>query len=182
MSDTQLTIRLSPDLTTRLEDYTRIHPDLSKSAVITTALDGYLPKRAAPVRQEPGAGQDAESGRAGRDFGMDAGRRLAEHFGRLLSPVAAEVELPGGRKATVRTARDRNTQWGCLDTLRDRVEVMLCAYTRDGTTYQVWEITREEWKDLARPASAGHKLHGKLTLVRKSDVALRGKRLEDVTL
>lgn len=182
MTDTPLTIRLSPDLNARLDDYTRINPDLSKSGVATMALDQFLPKSASVGRAPPSAGQDAETGRNGRDFGMDAGRRLAERFGRLISPIAAEIEMPNGKKASLRTARDRNTQWGCLDTIRDRVDLIICAYTRDGSTYQIWEITTSAWRTIARPASAGHKLHGKLTLARKSDVERLGRRLPDVSL
>ena len=180
MNNIQISIRVSADLMARLDTYISEHPAMSRSVVIDAALDAYLPK--VQHRAPPGAGQNAETGRAGRDFGVIAGRAIAQKLGELIDPVATKVKLADGRIATIRTARNRNTQWGCLDTVLNSVDVIVCAYTKDGMSYEAWELAPDQWKSHARPASPGHKLHGKLTLVRKSYVQEIGNRMPNITL
>lgn len=184
MDTSQITVRISTSLLARVDEFVANNPAKSRSVVIDEALESYLPPstRARRSVAPPGAGQDQETGRAGRDFGVTAGRAIAEKLGKLISPVATELVLPDGRRATVRTAKNRNTQWGCLDTVRDRVDVIICAYTKDGRTFDAWEVTPERWRKGAREASPNHKLHGKLTLMRKSDVGIVGKRLPEIVL
>lgn len=184
--DIQLTIRLPKDVSDRLGQFVLENPASSKSSTTAHALDLFLPKTKIakrPVsRAAPGAGQDEVTGRAGRDFGVSTGRALCLKLGELIDPVATEVRLRDGRRATVRTARNRNTQWGCLDSVRSRVDVIICAYTKDDREFQLWELTPAKWEHIARPASPGHKLRGKLTLVSKSKVELVGTRLGYITL
>jgi hypothetical protein len=180
MNTVQISVRLSANLVARLDTYITKHPAMSRSVVIDAALDAYLPK--VRHRAPPGAGQDAETGRAGRNFGVKAGREIAQKLGELIDPVATKVRLLDGRIATVRTARNRNTQWGCLDTVLESVDVLVCAYTKDVKNYEGWEIVPSQWEEHARPASPGHKLHGKLTLVRKSDVQHYGTKMADISL
>lgn len=188
MNDVQLTVRISEALAKRLDAHVDENPAFSRSSIVVRALDAFLPmfpdtppkkdRRRAP----PGAGQDETSGREGRDFGVSAGRRLAEKLGSLVSPIATELELVDGRPATIRTARRRNTQWGCLDTVLQRVDIIICAYTKDDKNFQLWEITPEIWRRESRSASAGHKLHGKLTLINKATAEKFGRRLPDQSL
>lgn len=182
--DVQLTIRISDNIRQRLDAYVIANPDWSKSSVAGEALDRFLPveKGLKSKRAVPGAGQDSETGKAGRDFGMEAGRRIAAHYGRLVSSVAATLRLEDGRHATVRTAKGRNTQWGCLNSVLKGVDLIYCAYAKDGKTFEVWEVQPEKWKLKARPASIGHKLHGKLTLVSKSDMKEIGKKIAEALL
>lgn len=184
--DVQLTIRIPSDVSDRLEKFVLANPASSKSSATAYALDLFLPssptQKQRHTRATPGAGQDEITGRAGRDFGMSAGRALCSELGDLIDPVATEVRLRDGRRATVRTARNRNTQWGCLDSVRGRVDAIICAYTKDDRVFQLWEVTPEDWFGMSRPASSGHKLHGKLTLVSKSKVEKAGKRLDDIVL
>ena len=184
MPPSQVTVRLSANVLGRLDQYIRANPAKSRSAVVIEALDAFLPSsgRSGLSRALPGAGQDAETGRAGRDFGVTAGRAIAEQLGKLVDPVATELRLPDGRRATVRTAKKRNLQWGCLHSVRDRVDSIICAYTKDEKTFEVWEVTPAQWRSIAREASPGHKLHGRLTLVRKSDVEQRGKAMPKIVL
>ena len=127
-------------------------------------------------------GQDETSGRQAAEFGVRAGRALAGRLGQLVSPVANELLLPDGRRATVRTARGRNTQWGCLNDVLARVDVVLCAFSPDARVFELWEIDARIWAREARDASAGHKLHGRMTLMGQSGVRKWGKRLADVEL
>ena len=108
-------------------------------------------------------------------FRSTAGRALARQIGKLISPVATELILPDGRPATLRTAKGSNTQWGCLNSLLKRIEVVLCAYAPDGVNFEIWEVDAEVWQREARNASPGHKLHNKLTLLGKSGVRQHGK-------
>jgi hypothetical protein len=96
--------------------------------------------------------------------------------------VATELKLPDGRRATLRTAKGRNTQWGCLNTLLERIDVVLCAFTSDGTSFVVWEVDAKVWAREARNASPGHKLHNKLTLLGKSGVEKFGKPFGNYTI
>ncbi len=107
--------------------------------------------------------QDAISGREGRDFGVRTGRALAAQLGTLVSSTASELRLPDGRGATLRVARNANTTFGCLNTLRDRVDVVLCAYTKDSQSFDLWEVPVAVWQRHARQASSGSTLHGRLT-------------------
>jgi hypothetical protein len=184
MPPSLVTVRLSANLLGRLDQYVSAHPAMSRSAVVIEALDSFLPSSARPglSRALPGAGQDAETGKAGRDFGVAAGRAIARQLGELLDPVATELRLPDGRKATVRTAKKRNLQWGCLHSVRDRVDSIICAYTKDEKTFELWELTPAQWQSIAREASPGHTLHGRLTLVRKSDVERVGKPRSGIVL
>lgn len=129
-----------------------------------------------------GRGQDEVSGREGNEFGTSAGRALAGQIGELISPVATELKLPDGRRATLRTAKGRNTQWGCLNTVLARIDVVLCAFTPDGTNFNVWEVDAKVWAREARNASVGHKLHNKLTLLGKSGVEKFGKPFGDYSI
>jgi hypothetical protein len=184
--DIQLTIRLPKDVSDRLDQFVLLNPASSKSSTTAHALDLFLPNASTEKRRStravPGAGQDQITGRAGRDFGVSAGRALCLELGELIDPVATELRLRDGRRATIRTARNRNTQWGCLDSVRGRVDVIICAYTKDDREFQLWEVTPEKWDRLARPASPGHKLHGKLTLVSKSKVEIVGTKLDNIVL
>lgn len=173
-----ITVRLDPVLASRLGDFLVQNPSLSAASVAARALDEYLPKprgAAASRGTKPHGGQDEVSGREGHDFGVSAGRALAAKLGELLSPVATELTLPDGRRATLRTARGRNTQWGCLNTLLERVDVVLCAFTRDGRIFDVWEVDAKIWAREGRNASSGHKLHDKMTLMGKSAVEKFGR-------
>ncbi len=126
--------------------------------------------------------QDAASGREGRDFGMKTGRALAAQLGTLVSKTATELRLPDRRMATLRVARNGNTTFGCLNTLRDRVDVILCAYTKDGRSFDLWELPVSIWRLHARDASTGSTLRGKLTQMSRSAVILHGKALGRVVL
>jgi hypothetical protein len=146
--------------------------------VAIRALDSYLAKAPgilATRASKANSGQDEISGREGYEFGVSAGRALAVQIGELISPVATELKLPDGRRATLRTAKGRNTQWGCLNTLLERIDVVLCAFTPDGVNFDIWEVDARIWAREARNASPGHKLHNKLTLLGKSGVEKFGK-------
>jgi predicted transcriptional regulator len=173
-----VTVRLDHGLASRLTKFLAENPSQSAASVTVRALDEYLPtaaRVAATKRVEPAGGQDEVSGREGYEFGISAGRALASQIGELISPVATELRLPDGRRATLRTAKGRNTQWGCLNTLLERIAVVLCAFTPDGTNFDVWEVDAKVWAREARNASPGHKLHNKLTLLGKSGVEKFGK-------
>ena len=124
MSTSQITVRVPTSVLARLDEYIAAHPAMSRSTVIGEAIDAHLPaaSRLRVFNAPPGAGQDAETGRAGRDFGVSAGRAIAKKLGDLINPVATELILSDGRRATVRTAKKRNLQWGCLHSVRDRVD------------------------------------------------------------
>lgn len=126
--------------------------------------------------------QDAASGREGRDFGVNTGRALAAQLGTLVSRTATELRLPDGRMATLRVAQNANTTFGCLNILRDRVDVILCAYTRDGRSFDLWELPTAVWSLRAREASTGSTLRGKLTQRSRSAVSTHGKALGRVVL
>lgn len=126
--------------------------------------------------------QDAASGREGRDFGMKTGRALAAQLGTLVSKTATELRLPARRMATLRVARNSNTTFGCLNALRDRVDVVLCAYTKDGRSFDLWELPVAIWRLHAREASTGSTLRGKLTQMSHSAVNAHGKALGRVEL
>ena len=173
-----ITVRLDHDLASRLRKFLATNPSLSAASVAVSALDKYLPKvPAANPSKSPklGGAQDEVSGREGYEFGTSAGRALAAQIGELVSPVATELLLPDGRRATLRTAKGSNTQWGCLNTMLERIEVVLCAFTADGTNFEVWEVDAKIWAQEARNASPGHKLHNKLTLLGKSSARKFGK-------
>jgi len=173
-----ITVRLDHNLATRLDRFLAENPSLSAASVAVRALDQYLPAPPIIVSKKPiksGGGQDEVSGREGYEFGISAGRALASQIGELISPVATELKLPDGRRATLRTAKGRNTQWGCLNTLLERIDVVLCAFASDGTNFDVWEVDAKVWAREARNASPGHKLHDKLTLLGKSSVEKFGK-------
>jgi hypothetical protein len=173
-----ISVRLDQDLASRLGKFLDENPSLSAASVATRALDAYLPKAlkiSATKAFKPGGDQDEISGRDGYEFGISAGRALASQIGELISPVATELRLPDGRRATLRTAKGRNTQWGCLNTLLGRIDVVLCAFTSDGVSFDVWEVDAKVWEREARNASPGHKLHNKLTLMGKSGVEKFGK-------
>jgi hypothetical protein len=180
-----ITVRLDHDLSSRLGMFLVQNPSLSAASVAVRALDGFLPKAPEDVSTKPtrsGGGQDEFSGREGYEFGVSAGRALASQIGKLVSPVATELKLPDGRRATLRTAKGRNTQWGCLNTLLERIDVVLCAFTSDGTSFVVWEVDAKVWAREARNASPGHKLHNKLTLLGKSGVEKFGKPFGNYTI
>ena len=94
---------------------------------------------------------------------MRVGRALAAQLGRLASATACELELPDGRRATLRVAKPKNTSWGCTHLLRDRVDLILCAETDDDVTFRVWALSASDWKAHAREASAGSKNFGRLS-------------------
>lgn len=173
-----ITVRLDSGLASRIDKYLAENPSLSAASVAVRALDEYLPLAPKFVSVKPrkgGGGQDDSSGREGYEFGIAAGRALATKIGELVSPVATELKLPDGRRATLRTAKGRNTQWGCLNTLLERIDVVLCAYTPDGMNFDIWVVDAKIWAREARNASPGHKLHNKLTLLGKSGVEKYGK-------
>lgn len=180
-----ITVRLDNDLACRLGKFLAENPSLSAASVAIRALDKYLPKAPKMRSTKPsksGGGQDEISGREGYEFGVSAGRALASQIGELISPVATELKLPDGRRATLRTAKGRNTQWGCLNTLLERINVVLCAFTSDGVNFEVWEVDAKVWAREARNASPGHKLHDKLTLMGKSGVEKFGKPFGNYTI
>ena len=181
-----LTVRLDEAMSNRLGQFLVDNPEMSGATATVRALDAFLPRlskvKPAGASATNGGGQDEISGRAGRDFGVSAGRALAEKLGRLVSPVATELELKDGRKATLRTAKKRNTQWGCLKTVLERVDVVLCAYTSDENHFEVWEVNVADWIEHGRNASSGHKLHNKMLLMGKSDVRRFGRKFADIEL
>jgi len=180
-----ITVRLDHNLASRLDKFLAENPGFSAASVAVRALEKYLPdipRIVSPKTFRSGGGQDEVSGREGYEFGVSAGRALASQIGELISPVATELKLPDGRRATLRTAKGRNTQWGCLNTVLERIDVVLCAFTPDGTNFDVWEVDAKVWAREARNASPGHKLHGKLTLLGKSSVETFGKPFGNFSL
>lgn len=180
-----ITVRLDHDLASRLDKFLAENPSLSAASVAARALDKHLPAAPNAVSVNPlkaGGGQDEVSGREGYEFGVSAGRALASQIGELISPVATELKLPDGRRATLRTAKGSNTQWGCLNTLLERIDVVLCAHTSNGTRFDIWQVDAKVWAREARNASPGHKLHNKLTLLGKSGVEKFGKPFGNYSL
>jgi predicted transcriptional regulator len=177
-----LTVRLPNDISKRLQNYLLDHPDQSANSVAVSAFQAFLPKQSGQQTGVKPMNQTPESGREGQQFGLSAGRALADKLGTLLSPIAAELKLRDGRLATIRTAKAKNTTWGCLNGLRDRVDVIICAYTKDGQTFDLWEVSREDWRANARNASSGSSMRDKLTLMSKSAVQRVGRALPGIEL
>ena len=177
-----ITVRMPSDISKRLQDYLIENPQESASTAAVNALDAFLPQQLSDTKKAKQMTQSAESGREGYEFGLSAGRALAERLGTLISPVASELRLKDGRLATIRTAKAKNTTWGCLNGLRDRVEVIICAYTKDGKTFDLWEVSQKDWLANARNASSGSSMRDRLTQMSKSKVHRISRELDSIEL
>ncbi len=168
-----------------LDDYLKGQADAlerTKSELIIEALYARFPEAPKEPSTTASVSALAAGGREAAEFGHIAGRALCERLGRLVSAQANEFIDAEGRRGTVRTARGKNKQWGCLISLRQRVDRIICAHTDDGDTFTLIEVTPEVWEREQRIPPEKHGEPRPFTLLGMKQAKEFGTSLPPITL
>ena len=136
-----------------------------------------------PTTDDESPGQDTTSGQRAQQWGIQTARKIAavleaEKAGR---PMANEFLLDGKRVA-IKCAKKRTTQCGLTNTMRDRVDYIICAAQTEGGPFNLYKVTPEHWKEHANEPPEHNRNYRYLTHLSRSVFERIGEDLGEVEI
>ena len=123
-----------------------------------------------PEKDNASGGQNTETGRRAQEWGTRTARKIAEVLGAEKvtdQPMANEFMLDGKRVA-IKCARPRTTQCGVTNTMRDRVDYIICASQTVDGAFNLYQVTPEQWKEHAKKPPKDNRNYRTLTHLSRS--------------
>ena len=165
--------------------------ELTRSRAIAVLVEQALSESG----MEPGimpasTGEDASgrqstvSGQRAQQWGLRTARKIAVALGaeRVADRPIANEFLLDGKRVAIKCARPATTQCGLTNTMRDRVDYILCAsQTADGT-FNLYRVTPEQWARHANTPSKHNRNYATLTHLSRSVFRRIGEDLGDVEI
>lgn len=129
---------------------------------------------------ESGA-QDAVSGRRAQQWGTRTAREIAAVLGaeKAGQPQANEFLLDGKRVA-IKCAKPKTTKCGLTNTMRDRVDYIICAAQTAGGMFNLYKVTPGQWEKNATHLPKHLRNHGTQTHLSRSVWRSIGEDLGEV--
>ena len=165
--------------------------ELTRSRAIAVLVEWALSEgRMEPGMMPASTGEDASerqstaSGQRAQQWGIRTARKIAAALGgeRVADrPIANEFWL-GGKRVAIKCARPATTQCGLTNTMRDRVDYILCAsQTADGT-FRLFKVTPEQWARHANTPPRHNRNYATLTHLSRSVYRRIGEDLGEVEI
>ncbi len=163
--------------------------DLTRSMAIAVLVERALSESGVapgeslpPAKPDASGGQDTASGQRAQQWGIRTARKIAavlEAEKALDQPMANEFMLDGKRIA-IKCARPATSQCGLTNTMRDRVDYIICASQTSGGTFNLYKVTPSQWEQNAKEPPRHNRNYGSLTHLSRSVYRRIGEDLGEV--
>ena len=148
---------------------------------LLTATDAPSRAPMTTMDDEPGT-QNTATGQRAQAWGVLTARKIADALGAEKAadqPMANEFILDGNRVA-IKCARPATTQCGLTNTMRDRVDYIICAsQTADGA-FNLYKVIPAQWEEHAHEPPKHNRNYGYLTHLSRSVYRRIGEDLGEV--
>ena len=128
--------------------------------------------------------QSTASGRRAQQWGLRTARKIASVLGAeevADRPIANEFWLDGKRVA-IKCARPATTQCGLTNTMRDRVDYIVCASQTVDGTFNLYRVTPEQWARHANTPPKHNRNYATLTHLSRTVFRRIGEDLGEVDI
>ena len=133
--------------------------DLTRSMAIAVLVEQALSESGMapdelppPAKAAASGGQDTASGQRAQQWGIRTARKIAAVLEAEKAPgrpMANEFMLDGKRVA-IKCAKPATSQCGLTNTMRDRVDCIICASQTVGGTFNLYKVTPRQWGQHAK--------------------------------
>ena len=150
---------------------------LLQNAMVQSSVPG-------PAEDDSSGGQNTETGRRAQEWGTQTARKIAKVLGAekvIDQPMANEFMLDGKRVA-IKCARPRTTQCGLTNTMRDRVDYVICASQIADGAFNLYKVTPEQWMEHAKRPPKDNRNYRTLTHLSRSVFRRIGEDLGEVEI
>ena len=165
--------------------------DLTRSMAIAVLVEkalsdsGMAPSELPPsAKADSSGGQDTASGQRAQQWGIRTARKIAAELKAEKvadQPMANEFLLDGERVA-IKCAKPQTTQCGLTNTMRDRVDYVICASQSADGTFNLYKVTPGQWKQHAKEPPKHNRNYGTLTHLSRSVYRRIGEDLGEVEI
>lgn len=165
--------------------------DLTRSMAVAMLVEralteaGMAPEESPQQGKATGSGaQDAASGRRAQQWGTRTARKIAAALGAEKAvdrPQANEFMLDG-RRVAIKCAKPATSQCGLTNTMRDRVDSIICAEQAADSMFKLYTVTPEQWEENATLPPKDYRNHGTQTHLSRSVWRRVGKDLGEVEI
>ena len=164
--------------------------EMTRSKAIAVLVERALSGDKTRLKAEPttGAndgfgGQNTASGQRAQEWGSRTARKIAEILGaeKTDRPQANEFILDGKRVA-IKCARATTSQCGLTNSMRDRVDYIICASQTLGGAFRLYKVTPERWRQHANTPPEHNRNFRYLTHLSRSVYRRIGEDLGEVEL
>lgn len=155
-------------------------------ALITQSLsrDASIPvSELVAIDSGPG-GQNTATGQRAQAWGVKTARKIADVLGAEKAadqPMANEFILDDKRVA-IKCARPATTQCGLTNTMRDRVDYIICASQVGDGIFNLYRVTPAQWQEHANRPPKHNRNYDYLTHLSRSVYRRIGEDLGEVGL
>ncbi|HWW11865.1 MAG TPA: hypothetical protein VN018_05055 [Brevundimonas sp.] len=122
-------------------------------------------------------GQDAASGRAGREYGLQMGERLAALLGAKKVRNGSNEVLFGERRAVIKAAAPNNDSIGVTALMLKRLDEIYGGFEDEQGGVEVWRLSPEDFRGGMRPSPSARNRGADTRLVRKLHIREVGERV-----
>jgi hypothetical protein len=188
MSSQTLGVRIPLELLERVDSFAVEH-EIRRSKAIVDLVEVGLDHATSSVQQKAVASsvigaQNAKTGQRAQAWGVRTARAIATSLGAEKAedqPLANEFWLDGKRVA-IKCARPSTSQCGMTNTMRERVDYIICASQNTDTSFSLYKLTPEQWMEHAHDTPRHNRNFGKLTHVSRSTYRRIGEDLGEVEI
>lgn len=166
-----LGVRIPESVLTGVDRFAK-EQDLTRSMAIAVLVEQALTEHGmiagdlpAPTQAGASGGQDTASGQRAQQWGIQTARKIAVVLGAKKAadqPMANEFFLDYKRVA-IKCAKPRTSQCGLTNTMRDRVDYIICASQAEDGAFHLYKVTPGQWKQHAKEPPKHNRNHGTLT-------------------
>ena len=165
--------------------------DLTRSMAIAVLVEQALSESGMALGEVPplakaaaAGGQDTASGQRAQQWGIRTARKIAavlEAEKAADRPVANEFMLDG-RRIAIKCAKPATTQCGLTNTMRDRVDYIVCASQTVGGAFNLYKVTPAQWEQHAKEPPKHNRNYGTLTHLSRSVYRRIGEDMGEVEI
>ena len=185
-----LGVRIPELLLTRLDVYAQEH-ELTRSMAVARQVEQAISgsevvPSAVPTeaKETATAGQDTVSGQRAQQWGIRTARKIAAMLQAEKAtdqPTANEFFL-GGKRIAIKCSRPATTQCGLTNTMRDRVDYVICASQTVGGAFRLYKVTPGQWEENANKPPKHNRNYRNLTHLSRSVYRRIGEDLGEVEI
>ena len=125
--------------------------------------------------------QDQITGAEAAKWGHETAPKIAAALGfERVSDTGNEFRDKDGKTLSIRCARRKNSKFGLVHTMRDRIDYVIAAYVNEDGRTELYRISVEQWMKRSRPGSSG--TAGSLTQTQMTlrDLEKFGRRMDSI--
>ena len=128
-------------------------------------------------------GQNTASGQRAQEWGSRTARKIAEVLGAEKADRSQANEfILDGKRVAIKCARPTTSQCGLTNSMRGRVDYIICASQTLGGTFRLYKVTPEQWRQHANTPPEHNRNFRYITHLSRSVYRRIGEDLGEVEL